>query len=58
MRSLFGSSASKKPGKPIVNILISEICAGSNGYVRKKTAEKTAIRTENIFLTRNRDAER
>ena len=31
IRSLFGSSAKRKPGMPMVNALISEICDGSSG---------------------------
>ena len=31
MRAWFGSSASKKPGMPMVNIAIRDTCAGSSG---------------------------
>ena len=43
---------------PIVNIAMSETCAGSSGYVRNDTAEKTESKRENRFLTRNKLAER
>ncbi len=58
IRSFVGSSASKKPGTPIVNPVTREICEGSRGYVNIKTAEKTAISSEKIFLTKNRLADR
>ena len=58
MRAWFGSSASKKPGMPMVNIAIRDTCAGSSGYVMNETTEKTESRSENRFLTRNRLAER
>ena len=55
---MLGSSASKNPGIPIVNIPISEICDGSSGYVIRNTAEKTDSKSEKMFLTRKRLDER
>ena len=58
MMFLLGSSASRNPGTPMVNILISEICDGSRGYSIMKEMENRAIRKEKIFFTRKRLPER
>ena len=55
---LFGSSARKNAGMPIVNILIRDTCEGSSGYVSINTTENRESRKEKIFLTRNKLAER
>ena len=52
------SSASKNPGRPIVNILISDMCAGSSGYEIIRTEAVTESKSEKMFLTKNRLAER
>ena len=52
------SMARKNAGIPILNMLISDICDGSSGYVTISTAANSDISSENIFLTRNRLAER
>ena len=57
IRFLFGSSASRNPGNPMVNMLMSDICDGSSGYVIANIAENMAISSENIFLTRKRLAD-
>ncbi len=56
--SLFCSSANKNPGTPMVNILMSDTCAGSSGYVTIRITENSESNSENIFFTRNRLAER
>ena len=55
---LFGSSARKNAGIPIVNILINDTCDGSSGYVNINTTENRLSKKEKIFLTRNRLADR
>ena len=55
---LLGCNAKKNEGMPIVNIAISEICAGSSGYVTAAMIEHSAIMNEKIFFTRKRLAER
>ena len=55
---LFGSSARKKAGIPIVNILIRETCDGSSGYVNIYTTDIRLNKNEKIFFTRNKLAER
>ena len=55
---LFGSSARKKAGIPIVNILIRETCDGSSGYVNINTTDIRLNKNEKIFFTRNKLAER
>ena len=42
VQSLFGSSASRNPGNPMVNMLMSDICEGSSGYVIANIAENMA----------------
>ena len=42
----------------MVNILISDTCAGSSGYVTIRITENIESNSENIFFTRNRLAER
>ena len=58
IRFLFGISESRKPGIPIVNILISEIWDGSSGYVTIEISEKMDSRNEKMFFTRNSVPER
>ena len=48
----------EKRGIPIVNILISEICDGSSGYVNINTTDSRLSRKEKMFFTRNRLADR
>ena len=55
---LLGSSASKNPGIPIVNILINDTCDGINGYEIINTVENIVSNNENKFFTRKRLAER
>ena len=52
IRALFGSSERINDGIPIVNILISVICDGSNGYWIVLITEKIASRNEKIFFVR------
>ena len=55
---MLGCSARKNDGIPIVNIAISDICAGSSGYVTAAIIEHNAIINEKIFFTRKRLADR
>ena len=52
------ASAKKKDGIPILNMDTNEICEGFKGYEKELMIEKIAKNKENIFLYRNRVAER
>ena len=44
---IFGSSASRNAGKPMLNTEIRETCVGCSGYVKVPMIEKIARRNEN-----------
>ena len=47
---IFGSSARRNAGSPMLNTEIRETCVGCSGYVKVPMIENTARRNENIFL--------
>ncbi len=57
-RSLFGASARKNAGTPIVNVDNSVKCRGRNGYSTRQHTTSTASSTEYTVFTRNSVATR
>ena len=54
IKFLFGSRESTKDGMPMVNILISVICDGFNGYDKTLIMEKSANSSEKMFFVKNK----